>query len=105
MAVFLGSDRGRSPVEWEDFLSIHPSVPPHLRVQEPARQALDPASQASEPARQVSEPASQASEPASQPDVRTIQLGLRANQPDNSQGGRKDGGTENLPILQDFLPF
>ena len=37
-------------------LSIHLSVHPPLRAQEPAGQALDPASQAPEPARQASEP-------------------------------------------------
>ena len=70
--VFLMNIALFGPVEWEDFLSIRPSVHPSvrtsppLRAQKPARQALDPASQASEPARQASEPASQASEPASQ---------------------------------------
>ena len=48
-----GPDRGRSPVEWGDFPSIHLYVRPFppSRVQELARQALDPANQASEPQR------------------------------------------------------
>ena len=83
-----GHDRGRSPVEWGDFPSVHlyvrPSVPPpSMRAQEPARQALDPVSQASEPARQASEPARQASEPSNQASypawlaLRPYWLGLR----------------------------
>ena len=48
---FLGSgpNRGRSPVEWGDFLLVCSLVhsPIRPRAKEPARQALDPASQAS----------------------------------------------------------
>ena len=86
-----GPDRGRSPVEWGDFPFVRPSVHPFppSRAQEPARQALDPSSQASEPARQASEPASQASRGGT----------------DGRTDGRTDERMENLPILQDFVPY
>ena len=83
-----GPEGGQSPVAMEifrAFVSVCPSIHPHSRAPEPARQASasqsgfrasqaselgrqasEPGSHASEPGSQASEPASQASEPASQ---------------------------------------
>ena len=90
------------------------------RLQEPARHASEPVSQASEPARQASEPASQASKAlrpawlALRPDwlgLRPAWLALGPSRGGRKYGrmnertdGRMDGCTENLPILQDFVP-
>ena len=103
-------------------LSIHPFPP--LRAQEQARQALDPSSQASEPAKQASEPlrpgwlalrpACLALKPAwlaLRPDwlgLRPAWLALgpsRGGWTDGRTYGWMYGQTENLPILQDFIPY
>ena len=81
-----------------------------------ASQASEPASQASEPANQASEPASQASEAlrpawlALRPDwlgLRPAWLALGPSR--GGTDGRTDVRTyvrtENLPILQDFVPY
>ena len=58
---FLGSgpDRGRSPVEWEDFPFVRPSVRPYVRPSIPSLEGPR----------------------ASQAGLRPIQPGLRASQP------------------------
>ena len=86
---------------------------PPSRAQEPARQALDPARQASEPVRQASEPTKQTSEPAGQASEPASQASEPATQVSEALeggNGRMDGRmderrTENLPILQDFVPY
>ena len=121
---FLGSgpDRGRSPVKWGDFPSVHPSIRTSM---------LSPLE--GPRASQAGLRPSQAGLRASQAGLRARQAGLRASQPglkgseaclagseawlDGSKAclagswaleggnGRTDERTENLPILQDFVPY
>ena len=79
-----GPDRGRSPVEWGYF--------PYVRSHPP----LGPPAARSEP------------QTASQPDL-SLQAWLAEPQAwlDGPEGGDKetDVRTENIPILQDFVPY
>ena len=87
--------------------SVHPFPP--SRAQELARQALDPASQASEPARQALEPL--------RPELagsKACLAGSWALEEGNEWtiewldewiNGWMDRWMENLPILQDFVPY
>ena len=72
-----GPDRGRSPVEWGDFPYVRPSIRPSVRLSWLA---------------------------GPQPGWLGLRPGWLAQ-----RGGRTDGRTnertENLPILQDFVPY
>ena len=85
---FLGSgpDRGRSPVEWGDFPSVRSFVRTYVPPSGPSQPASQPASQP-----QASGMAGWAS-------------GL-AGWPRGGTNGRTNVRTENLPILQDFVPY
>ena len=77
-----GPDRGWSPIEWGDLLSVRMYILPPWLAQSPAGQASGPASQASGPASQASGPASQASGQASKASGPASQaLGLASQAP------------------------
>ena len=85
-----GPDRGRSPVEWGDFPFVHSSVRPSV---DSPLWAIHPGLS------------------PSQPSLR-LQAWLAGPQAwlDGPEGGgrtdeRMNGRTENLPILQDFVPY
>ena len=82
-----GPNRAQSPVEWEDFLSIgqfvHPSICPTICLYH---------------CLSFGARASQARFPA-------ILLAKPASQTDGCMDGQMDGRTENLPILQDLVPY
>ena len=98
-----GPDRGRSPVEWGDFPSVRTSV----------RTSIHPFPPLNHPARPEAQP-------ASQPSLR-LQGWLAGPQAwlagpqawlDGPEGGTDgwmdkctDEQTENLPILEDFVPY
>ena len=107
-----GPDRGRSPVEWGDFPFVRSSVRPFVRssppLGHPARPEAQPARPEAQPARPEAQPARSEAQPASQPSLR-LQAWLAGPQawldgPEGGMDGRTDGQTENLPILQDFVP-
>ena len=96
-----GHGRGRSPVEWGDFPSICLSVRLFVRPS-----VLPPPSLAGRPSDQAGRPSDQAGRPS---DLAGSWIGLRpgweslkASQ--EERNGCTDGRTENLPILQDFVP-
>ena len=71
---------------------------PGLEVSQPCLKASQPSLKASQPRLWTSQPGLR----AFQPGLRASHPGLRASQPG---WGGTDGRTENLPILQDFLPY
>ena len=81
-----GSNRGQSHVEWGDFPCIYLSVPSQGY---PTRPEAQPARPESQPARPESQPARPEAQPA------------RSEAQPDSQANKH---TENLPILQDFVP-
>ena len=112
---FLGSgpDRGRSPVEWGDFPSVRSFVRSFVRTYVcPSVPPLGhPAGPEAQPARPEAQPARPEAQPASQPTsgFRPGWLGLRpgwmAQRGDVRTNERTNVRTENLPILQDFIPY
>ena len=99
---FLGSgpDKERSPVEWGDFASVRSSIHPPLG---------HPARPEAQPARPETQLARSEAQPASQPSLR-LQAWLAGPQiwlagPEGGMDRQTNGRTENLPILQDFVPY
>ena len=96
--AFLGSgpNRGQSPVEWEDFPYVRPSVRPSIcpSVHPSVRMSIRPSLWAIQPGLKPS-----------QLGLRPSQPGLRPNQPSLWMDGQTDVHRENLPILQDFVPY
>ena len=95
-----GPDRGQSPVEWGDFLSIRTSIRPSVH---PSVHPFPP----------LGQPARPETQPASQPSLR-LQTWLAGPQiwlagPEGGGDGQTEGWTdrqmENIPILQDFVPY
>ena len=68
-----GPDRGQSPVEWGDFLSVCEAHPARSEAQparpeaQPARPEAQPARPKAQPARPEAQPARSEAQPASQP--------------------------------------
>ena len=105
-----GPDRGQSPVEWGDFTFVCPPPQGH-----PARPEAQPARPEAQPARPEAQPAS----PEAQAWVRPGWLGFRPGWLGLRPGwlslrpgwmalrgdGRTNKRTENLPIIQDFIPY
>ena len=87
LSRFLGSgpDRGRSPVEWGDFLSVRPYV--RMSVRPSPLWAIQPGLRPSQPGLRPSQPGLR----PSQPGLRPSQPGLRPSQPaSKALGIRRD---------------
>jgi len=114
-----GPDRGRSPVEWGDFPFVRSYVRTYVR---PPLWAIQPGLRPSQPGLRPSQPGLRPSQPASQPasGFRDGWLGLRPGWLSLRPGWiaqrgvvctygrtkeRMNKQTENLPILQDFVPY
>ena len=108
VSYFLGSgpNRGRSPVEWGDFPFVRPFVRLFVRssppLGHPARPEAQPARPEAQPAWSEAQPARYEAQPASQPSLR-LQAWLDG--PEVGTDGQMDERMENLPILQDFVPY
>ena len=98
-----GPDRGQSPVEWGDFPSVRSSVRPFVRPSPPLW--------AIQPGLRPSQPGLRPSQPSLKPETWLAGwLGLRPGWMarrggDGQTNERTNGRTENLPILQDFVPY
>ena len=112
-----GPDRGRSPVEWGDFPSVRPSI--RLSVRSPLW-AIQPGLRASQPS--LNPETWLAGWLGLMPGwlglrpgwlgLRPGWLGLRpgwmaqrGGRTNERMNKRTNGQTENLPILQDFVPY
>ena len=113
-----GPDRGQSPVESGDFLSVCTYVCPF--VYPSPLWAIHPGLRPSQPDLRPSQPGLRPSQPGlrpSQPGLRPSQPGLRLRKTARPQASglagwasgqmyvRTDGCRENLPVLQDFVPY